>query len=192
MSHPPVDTRVTAYVFGELSAEETAAFEQELQYSAPLREEVAATREAVAAITAELEGSGVGVNQEGRAQIQNAIGTASLSVEDTSATPTRWEKRHWITVAALAAGVLFVVGLAFPELWNPNAAPVTQVPPADRESDPQTEWADSQVDAGVAALGSGEGSRGLSDNLVIAALEVDSNDAPQADGYQNSSGPAPA
>ncbi len=57
MSHELTDTRITAYIFGELSPEETAAFERELANSTELQEELAAIRETLDALKSEFDSS---------------------------------------------------------------------------------------------------------------------------------------
>ncbi len=117
MSHESIDTRATAYVFGELSADQTAAFEQEMESSDALREEVAEIREALAAITAEFDAESTGVNESNRKEIEQAIGTA---VSPACHEETSRVRRAVAIVVALAAGVLIVAGLVYPNLRQPE------------------------------------------------------------------------
>ena len=87
MSHDSADTRVTAYVFGELSEDQHKAFEQELAQSSQLRDEVASVEEAVAAIRAELDAETTGVDATRRKEIEQAIGDASTAASTVTVTP---------------------------------------------------------------------------------------------------------
>lgn len=117
------DTRATAYVFGELSAEQLTAFERELEVSLELRQEVASIREAVAAVRGELQAAAVGVSPAHRRVIEQAIQqrtqqTVSPAPRSNADHEETAAKRRAI-VAFLAASVVLVAGLSFP-YWQPQ------------------------------------------------------------------------
>jgi Ca-activated chloride channel family protein len=115
MSHDSADTRVTAYVFGELSEDQHEAFEQELAQSSQLRDEVASVEEAVAAIRAELDAETTGVDATRRKEIEQAIGDASTAASTVTVTPAAGG-RKLMAMMALAASVLIVSGLVYTNL----------------------------------------------------------------------------
>ncbi|MEZ6089364.1 MAG: von Willebrand factor type A domain-containing protein [Pirellulaceae bacterium] len=103
------DPRITAYVFGELSPDETARFEQELAASKLLADEVAATRSAIAALESEFAGESEGLDDAARQAVQSA----ALGSLATPAASWLHGNRTPITLVSLAAVVLLVVGIAF-------------------------------------------------------------------------------
>ncbi len=129
-SHESDDTRITAYVFGELSAEQTAAFEQELKQSSVLRDEVAGIRDALVAVSAELEAEAPAVNGPCRKQIEQAITTASSSPPRVRSDDSS-NRRNVLIAIALAASILIVCGLIYPRLRHEDVQSLTQSDQAD-------------------------------------------------------------
>ncbi len=115
MSHDSADTRVTDYIFGELSEDQQQAFEQELARSSQLRDEVAAMEETVAAVRAQFSTESKGVDDARRREIEQAIGVASIAAP--AANPTSFAGgRRLLALMALAASVLIVCGLVYTNL----------------------------------------------------------------------------
>lgn len=113
MSDSTTDTRATAYLFGELSTEEASRFEQELEASPKLQEEVAQLREALSAITDEFDGQSMGVSEATRQEIERAIDQAGVAP-----VPSSSNKRFVWLVVATAASVLILASLALPAVWQ--------------------------------------------------------------------------
>ncbi len=126
------DSRVTDFVFGELSPEETKRFKSELEQSPELQAEVDSIREAIAAVQAELATDSRGVNEAGRRQIEVAIAgdsTASPPLVNAvqPATTAGTNTRRTLIGLAVAASVFVIGVLAIPALRGPQA--VTNVQP---------------------------------------------------------------
>ncbi len=161
MSHEQVDTRVTAYIFSELSAQETIAFERELKNSPALQEEVAATREAIGALKSEFQSQASGLSDTQRQTIEQAIQHRSSTppsvgnpppvvtpppvVSSTPMAPAgpvgEGSYRSWAVTAILAACVLIVVGLAFPFVRSRTPATISMTatpPPGTAAIEPTT------------------------------------------------------
>lgn len=122
MSHEPIDTRATAYVFGELSDTAAAEFEIELAKSPQLRQEVAALRETIGSLKTDFSAE---QNELSRAQQQvvaHAIRSRNAADDESMLVPTSksfWQHRP-LAIAALAASVLIVFGLSYPHLVAPS------------------------------------------------------------------------
>ncbi|MFK8111870.1 MAG: von Willebrand factor type A domain-containing protein [Rubripirellula sp.] len=129
MSHEQVDTRITAYIFGELSRDQKAVFEQELEKSPSLQAEVAAMREAVSAIETDFQTQSVEIGDVQRSVVEKAIADAvpppvepSVSESYINQEPGGFSRRRLATAAALAACLLIVVGLSFPFLGGQSVS----------------------------------------------------------------------
>ncbi len=131
MSHELTDTRITAYIFAELSPEQTAAFERELVNSTELQEELAAIRETLGALKSEFEARSAGVGDSQRQAIEEAIhsrsSTDKVGLNDSTNETSR---RRLVVMAVMAASLLIVVGLAYPYLQSQTGRPVSMHDPA--------------------------------------------------------------
>lgn len=131
MSHQPSDTRVTAYVFGELSREETSRFEHELADSSALQKEVAAIRETLVALEAEFDAGGTDLGRAQREVIEKAIENHSTTSDvRPSSTFENLSRRSWVA-AVLAASLLMVCGLVFPYLKQQPGTSVSMTQSTD-------------------------------------------------------------
>lgn len=126
MNHDDLDTRVTAYVFGELSPEETAALEREISQSSQLRDEVHAIRETIGALKIEFDAKATRLGDSQRQAIEQAI------EQHSAAGSVRVDRAHGrshrtpLIAAVLAASVLIVCALSYPYLADQNVALVTE------------------------------------------------------------------
>ena len=126
MSRQQIDTRVTAYVFGELSPKAAVAFERELEKSIQLQEEVAAIRETIGAIKSEFDTQGTDVGVTQRAKIEYAIGQKSRAPSPAVLDGQTMSRRRLLAAAALAASVLIVFALAYPYLGDDSTVSMNQ------------------------------------------------------------------
>ncbi|MEM1069681.1 MAG: hypothetical protein AAGI63_12345 [Planctomycetota bacterium] len=132
-----IDTRVTAYAFGELSPKEASLFEQELRQSARLRAELAEVRDAIGALASEFQTDVQEVAAPQRAAIEHAISTVTPPPVTASVPPVvrasvgESAYRRSMTVAVLVACALIVVALVVPELRDGGGNGVAQTNPGE-------------------------------------------------------------
>lgn len=125
MNHDEVDTRATAYVFGELSPDETQAFERELSQSSGLRDEVASIRETVGALKNEFDAKATSLGDSQRQIVEAAIQQRSSSgAVNLDHSVSRFQRKS-LFAAALAASVLIAGLLVYPYLADQDVALVT-------------------------------------------------------------------
>ena len=130
MSREHVDTRVTAYVFGELSPEDVAAFEQELQQSSELREEVDSIRETIVAVKSDLAVQSTDIGGPQREAILDAIEqNAAPQVSPLDPTPPPVEvnagpqidsNRRWLSLAAPCSKLIDPLHIGVPLCSRPQ------------------------------------------------------------------------
>ncbi len=138
MNHTHDDPRVTAYVFGELPSDQMAAFERELEGSAELKQEVAAIRDALAALRSEFESRSTDVSQAHRRAVEHAIEQRALHqvtpvAPATSQRHDRIAKRGAI-LSLLAASVLLAAGLTYPYWRSQSASELSMNEPSGAKS----------------------------------------------------------
>lgn len=155
MSQTNDDPRVTAYVFGELTPQQTEAFERELKQSPELSREVAAVRDAVAALRSEFELHSRDVSPKQRQAVESAIEestrSAASDVRPATLSPGSSSTNHAKILAALAASFLMVAALSYP-YWSSRS--VTEVSMNQTESNAPAlaeEWEGPMVEDGTVA-----------------------------------------
>lgn len=148
MKQPSTDTRVTAYAFGEMSAQESAAFEKELSQSEELRAELAEVREAISALENEFRSESHHVTEQQRVVIQNAFQVATPPTPPPLNEPiqSEWSRdrayRRALTVAILTTCALLLMSFVLPYLRENNQQSVASNPALGRSADGESQVRD--------------------------------------------------
>ena len=113
------DSRVTAYVLGELNDEQRATFERELEGSPELQAEVAATRNALDAIEQSFAAEAVETMSEGeRVALANQARVKALN-EVPSKRPTKRSGRGpTVALLSVVAALLLMIGMLPVVQWG--------------------------------------------------------------------------
>ena len=124
MNQETVDTRVTAYVFGELSEHDVAIFEKEMKDSLPLQREVEAIRQTVESLNAEFELQTVELDASGQDAVIDAIKNRAVPSSAKPVTVPRrlLSKNHLTMLGTLAAGFALACVLMYPAFRNQRIA----------------------------------------------------------------------
>jgi Ca-activated chloride channel family protein len=114
MTFDPSDPRITAYVFGELSAEESVTFEQEMDELAELREAVESTRNVTEQLASELVGEGTPqLSDDRRAQVVQAqveqANTEKSAVPPIVVGTSRWGWKTAVSFLTLTAAACLLI-----------------------------------------------------------------------------------
>ena len=130
MNQETSDTRVTAYVFGELPPDESAAFEADLKNSEALQAEVQATREAIEVVRESLSAEDVGLDKASRQKVQAMIDAPKVDLSKPSS-----KRKLWISMAVAASLLLMVGWVLLPSVQVAREAAVrTAAIEIDREN----------------------------------------------------------
>lgn len=129
MAFDPADQRITAYLLDELSGEECAQFEAELQESAELRDFVESMRGMVETLHADLtEEQPVSLTEDQRSAVRTEM--SRPAARQSSVKPT--ESGHGLWIGAAAGGLALTLGAMLWLEWANRPAPVGVIELAEK------------------------------------------------------------